>query len=76
MSVQSTVYRAQYYIANSETQQCSSWVVPRQGGMCSILQFTRIYWFNYPHCICTAVYRIGFSPSLFYYDTLDVDELG
>ena len=26
-----------------------------------------LYGFNYPQCVCTAVYLVGYSPSLFYY---------
>ena len=56
---------------NCETHQFCSWVVPRRAVLDQLLanthlnykvaglQFTRIYGFNYPQRVCTAVYRVA-----------------
>lgn len=47
-------------------------VIYMQGGLCSILQFTRIYGFNYP---CTAVYRSSSLFSLLVQDDITTQEV-
>ena len=76
MLTQNWNWEFRFVHAQTETHQYSNCMGSTQVGcpnsldykvvyMCSILQFTRIYRFTYPPCICTSSYRVGYSPFLF-----------